>query len=154
MKSVCSFKRPSGTSLCELILDGEFVFSLSKSGKTWKIPLYRIGEEDREERNLYLGHTLDEVLASGKDILGEALMRCGDPEYSEVKGAMPKITEKAYAFLGGPSSWAGVTVNADGVVIPQESGRDRNPKPIFSPSSLGNPLTNLEARLTIWSITE
>lgn len=136
MKTVFEFKRPSGIVLKEVFCDGGFQFYLFMGGEERKICLYKVENEDIEERNLFLGYTAEEVLASGRDILGEKLCANGDPEYSEVKKVMPKITDKAYAFLGGPASWAGVTVEPSGEIIHQASGRDREPKPIFDPKSV------------------
>ena len=136
MKKVFEFVRHSGLKLSEFLSDNEFFFRLSDGEAQQKISLYKIDEPSDEVRNLYLGHTMEEVLASGKDLLGEELMRDGDPEYSKVKSAMPIVTQKAYAFLGGPASWSGVTVEPDGSVLNQMSGRDREPRPIFIPSSV------------------
>ena len=146
IKSVFEFTRPSGAMLCEVLSDSEFIFRLFDGDKTREISLYRIGDDVSEERNVYLGHTKEEILGSGRDLLGEELMRDGDPEYSRVKTVMPKITEKAYAFLGGPASWAGVTVEPDGTVVNQASGRDREPRPIFEPTSVDSALGAITPR--------
>ena len=136
MKKIFEFVRHSGLKLSEHLLDNEFFFQISDGECQHKISLYKIDASLCEERDPYLGHTKEEVLACGRDLLGEELMRDGDPEYSKVKRAMPVITEKAYAFLGGPASWAGVTVEPDGSILNQMSGRDREPRPIFTPTSV------------------
>lgn len=140
MKTVFEFKRPSGVILKEIFDDGEFKLFLSMGDYRKEIALYKVGEEEIDERDLFLGYTVDDVLDSGRDILGEALCKYGDPEYSAVRKVMPKITNNAYAFLGGPASWAGVTVEPNGEIIHQASGRDREPKPIFDPKSVDSRL--------------
>ena len=127
---VFDFKKPSGKRIYEKYENGSFFIFLSDGVSEEKIELSKLAEEREEERNAYLGFSADEILDSGEDILAKKLLSDGDPVYSEVKCAMPKITEGAYAFLGGVASWSGVTVNPDGSVIPQQTGRDREPKPI------------------------
>lgn len=130
---VFDFKKPSGKRIYEKYENGSFFIFLSDGVSEEKIELYKLAEEREEERNAYLGFSADEVLDSGEDILAKKLLSDGDPVYSEVKRAMPKLIEGAYAFLGGVASWSGVTVNPDGSVIPQQTGRDRTPNPMFSP---------------------
>ena len=136
MKKIFEYIRPSGVSLTEYAAGKKYYFTLTRDGVEKELSLYEVDCEQCDERDLYLGHTVEEVLASGRDILGEALTKDGDPEYSAVKGVMPKLTEKTYAFLGGPASWAGATVEPDGSVVIQQSGRDREPKPVFVPTSV------------------
>ncbi|MBE6645428.1 MAG: hypothetical protein E7612_08650 [Ruminococcaceae bacterium] len=146
MKNIFTYIKPSGARLSECFDSGKFSFKLCYDGVDKELLLYDVSDESEEDRELYLGHTAEEILASGRDILGEALTKYGDPEYSEVKRVFPKITEKAFSFLSGPSSWAGVTVNTDGTVFPQLSGRDREPKPIFTPTSVDSKLGSITPR--------
>ncbi len=66
----------------------------------------------------YLGHTLAEVKASGRDLLAETLLRRpGDPRYTDVAAALPPITRvraNVYSFLGTPDSRDKVWVNYGG----------------------------------------
>lgn len=134
MKKIFEYTRPSGVSLAEYASGKKYLFTLTRNGEAKELSLYEVDDNSTDERDPYLGHTVEEVLSSGRDILGEALTKDGDPEYSAVKRVMPKLTEKTYAFLGGPASWAGVTVEPDGSVVIQQSGRDREPKPVFVPT--------------------
>ena len=149
MKTVFEFRRPSGVTLSEYYSDGKYFFKLNSGASSRELSLYSIIPEPRAERSIYLGHTLDEVLDSGRDILGEALLSGGDPVYSEVKKALPEITENAFAFLGGPASWAGLTVLTDGNIVHQASGRDRTPKPIFVPAEYDSELGSITPRQSL-----
>lgn len=123
----------SGEKLREVFSENAFYFEFSNGDKIKSLPLYSLDEKCESERNIYLGYTMEEVLASGRDILGEKLIKDGDPDYSEVKKVMPKIEKSAYCFLGSPASWSGVTVDTMGNIFPQESGRDPNPEAMFRP---------------------
>ena len=146
MKTIFEYKRPSGVILAEHYLDGRFFFKLKNGDEERELSMYSLDAECEEVRNVYLGHTKEEVLASGRDILGEKLLSNGDPEYSEVKKALPIITDNQFAFLGGPASWSGVTILPDGSVVHQASGRDRDPKPIFRPADVDPVLGALTPR--------
>ena len=146
MKTIFEYKRPSGVILAEHYLDGRFFFKLKNGDEERELSMYSLDAECEEVRDVYLGHTKEEVLASGRDILGEKLLSNGDPEYSEVKKALPIITDNQFAFLGGPASWSGVTILPDGSVVHQASGRDRDPKPIFRPADVDPVLGALTPR--------
>ena len=135
--------RPSGERLREYIEDGDFYFDYVRGERTERLLLYPIKGRKREERDIYLGYTQEQMLDAGRDILGERLTEKGDPEYAEVKRAFPEITDGAYCFLSGPASWGGVTVDSKGVVYPQLSGREREPLPLFSPSEADAELASL-----------
>lgn len=136
MKNIFEYCRGSQFTLSEAFEKSEFYFLITDGEKTRKISLYSLSEAEKEEKNLYLGHTGEEVLASGKDILGIALTQNGDPEYDEVKRVLPELSVGAYAFLGGPASWSGLTVEADGRAVHQLSGRNREPSAVFDPTSI------------------
>ena len=55
-----------------------------------------------DPRSLYLGHTLDEVRNSAKDLLADEILATpGDPDYMEVAGCFPPIRKmKTYTFVG------------------------------------------------------
>lgn len=103
-----------------------------KSGKT-AIPMYEINPQEDDCHLPYLGHKLNEVLDSGKDILGNALILNGEPIYSNVESVLPRITEGSYCFIGSTASHSDLIVDKWGTVFPQESGRDRSPKSMYSP---------------------
>ena len=118
------FKRISGGILREYT-DGEsWWLEYTDEDGTRVLPMYDIHREPDAQRVPYLGYTLDEVMDSGKDILGLKLMEGGEVNYSEVIGALPRITENAYSFVGGPASHSNMTVDTRGAVYRQLSGRD------------------------------
>ena len=55
-----------------------------------------------EPASLYHGHSLQEVLNSDRDLLGEELLgKPGDPDYAEVAACFPPISKmRVYTFLG------------------------------------------------------
>ena len=131
MTKLFEYKYGLHHTLCELYEDEGFYFEYGDEADRRRLKLYSLKAESVPQRNIYLGHTMEEVLASGRDILGEELLKNGDPSYSEVKLVMPEITEKSYCFLGGPASFAGVTVDADGKIYHQG-----NAEPTFTPSDI------------------
>ena len=74
MKEIFRYERPSGVSLCETFSDNCFSFNLSLKGENKAILLYSLKKNEDGARNIYLGHTKEEVLDSGRDILAEALL--------------------------------------------------------------------------------
>ena len=124
MNTTFEFKRICGGTLKEYF-----------DGKTWwleytegdikeQIKMYDYEECKPASRELYLGHTKEEVLNSGKDILGEALMANGDVCYDDVVGVLPPVKDNAYCFVGSPASHSNFTVDRFGAVYRQLSGRD------------------------------
>ena len=55
-----------------------------------------------EPSSLYLGHSLDEVMNSDRDLLGEQILsKPGDPDYDVVAGCFPPIAKmRTYTFVG------------------------------------------------------
>ncbi len=55
-----------------------------------------------DTNHLYRGHTLEEVLKSERDLLGEEILaKPGDPEYSEVAACFPPLSKMyTYSFVG------------------------------------------------------
>ena len=76
--------------------------------------------------------------------MGELLTKNGDPDYNEVKKALPVIFRDTYTVLGGVSSVAGLTVDTDGRVYNQSSGRSRKTIEIFIPSDFDNKLGSIK----------
>ena len=149
MKTIFNYERRNGVTLTECYENGEFYFVHKSASDERKLTLYPINPEPEFVRTPYLGYTEEEVLSSGKDILARKLLEKGDPVYAEVKRAMPKLQNNVYCFLGGPASWAGVTVTTDGSVIHQASGRDREPAPIFKPTEADESLGATTPRLSL-----
>ena len=80
---------------------------------------------------LYLGHTLDDVLSSARDLLGEAVLRQGEPSYEAVVGALPPVQVLRYQILGGPQSRGKYVMLRDGTICTRER---HMPTLIFSPA--------------------
>ena len=143
---VFSHRRPTGDRLREIFEDGRLWLEYEAEGERREIRLY--SDEVREVRSspLYLGHTLDEVMASGRDILGEEMLKNGDPDYGAIEGILPKITDKAYCFIGGIASHASLMVDPFGVVINQRSRPAEEGDVLFSPESVKVELAGVKPR--------
>ena len=140
--NIFSFPYRNG-SLEERYENGEFYFLYNDGEKEHKLSLYKIDRPRREERELYCGYTKDEVLSSGHDLIGERLLEKGDPIYREVKEALPPIARNTYTILGGVASAAGLTVDSQGKVYHQLSGRNRRTSAIFSPAEYDSRLGSI-----------
>ena len=132
--------------LSELYENGEFLFKYTSAGAEYVLSLYGVTERTEPQRTPYLGYTAEQVLKRGRDILGERLTENGEPSYQEVLSALPPITRNCYVMLGGPVSSSGLTVDPDGRVYNQSSGRDKNPAPIFDPTVCDKELGALKPR--------
>ena len=118
------FKRISGGILREYF-DGEtWWFEYTEGGIKKALKMYDLIPAEIKKNPLFLGHTADEVISAGKDILGEALMARGEVKYSDVVGVLPTVTNRSYSFIGGPASHSNMTVDTMGAVYRQLSGRD------------------------------
>ena len=131
---ILSYAARSGR-LTEYYGDGGFSFSLETEEGVRDIPLYTVKEELPAAGDYYLGYTLERITASGRDLLAEAVLAEGEPDYRRVKEILPPLKKDTYALLGGVASIGGLTVGADGRIFPQLSGRDRDPRPSFHPAS-------------------
>ena len=118
------FERFGGGVLCEKHDGKRWWMEYTEESLSRIIPMYDIDFTVAEEPAPYLGHTLEEISASGKDILGRILMAKGEVEYSDLIGALPKITENSYCFIGSPAGHSDMTVDTRGAVYRQLSGRD------------------------------
>jgi len=136
---IISYKGRNG-ALVEHFKDGEFYFVYIDGDSEKTIPLYKTERKAREEIEYYCTYTKDEVISSGRDLIGEHLLKNGDPIYSEVKKALPPIARDTYTVLGGVSSVAGLTVDTEGKVYHQLSGRNRQTSAIFIPSEYDSTL--------------
>lgn len=143
---VFSHRRPTGDRLAEFFEDGRLWLEYEADGERRELMLYSDKVEDKAESPLYLGHTLDEVMASGRDILGEEMLKNGDPDYRAIDGILPRITEKAYCFIGGISSHASLTVDIFGVVRNQPAMRAVEGEVLFNPASVKAELAGAKPR--------
>lgn len=124
MKTTFEFKRICGGTLKEYF-DGESWWLEYTEGEISKtVKMYDYENNVISGNPLFLGHTKEEVLAAGRDILGEAIMAKGEVCYDDVVGVLPAVEENAYCFVGSPASHSNFTVNRFGAVYRQLSGRD------------------------------
>lgn len=101
--------------------DGRMIFAGMKGVQ---LSLPKSSESTTEDLSkLYLGHTLEQVMQSPTDLLGnEILAKPADPDYAEVAAAFPPIGRKmtTYSFVGTPETmdkigfaYGGRTANFD-----------------------------------------
>lgn len=141
-KTVFEIANKKGDALKEYYENGSFAMELSLGGKVKLFSMYSVADLSKEKKlNNYGGYTEKELLDSGRDVLGEELLKNGEPNFSEVEKILPPITGGAfdilcgaYCFLSGSASWSGVMVDTqNGNVYPQTVANDRITSPIFSP---------------------
>ena len=84
----------------------------------------------------YLGHSYQQIMASGRDMLGEAMLRDGEPDFERVATLLPPLHKKTYSFVGGAASWGNVVVDDAGNIYPRYINRDF----LFSPASVDSAL--------------
>lgn len=96
--------------------------------------------DKKEERRPWNDRDPQELLYCGRDILGEEILKKGEPKYEEIRNLLPPINRSAYCFLSGTASWGGVVVDPLGQIFPQVSGNLRQPDPIFSPVQIDDEL--------------
>lgn len=104
-----------------------------KGGEKQVLSMYSVNElGKKEERTPYGGYGFQEILDSGKDLLGEIALKNGEPSYDEVKKLLPEILNVAYTFISGSASWGGIMIDNRGYMYPQELGAMK-PMPLLSP---------------------
>lgn len=145
MNQIFSYTQRNG-SLTEYYQNGAFYFLYKNEEAEHKLSLYEINPQKIESNEWYLGYTKEEILASGRDLLGERLTKNGDPNYKEVKSVLPPLSKAAYTILGGVASVAGLTVDSDGVIYTQASGRNRSEQAIFTPAEYDSTLGVIKPR--------
>jgi hypothetical protein len=92
----------------------------------------------RGQQGLYLGHSLEEVMASGRDLLGEAALSKGEPRYEQVAAVLPPLHKRTYSFVSGAASWGGVVVDEAGNIYPRYPGNDL----LFAPATIDSALAS------------
>ena len=131
---IFEYERTNGDVLSEHFDRGSFFFEYRHGDNDRRLECYSVIPPATKNNTLYLGRTLDEILDSPTDILGDELLKNGTPDYYSFRGVLPQITEDAYCFLGGAASHASVTVDRLGNITPQLSGKDNDPAPLFEPT--------------------
>jgi hypothetical protein len=106
-----------------------------KSGEIAKPDFAALGKKP-DESDLYLGLQLEEILNSGEDLLAQKILSKGEPAMEDVADVLPPLTKRQYAVIGSQASWGKVIVMPNGNIVPQETGNDLRPAPIFSPVEL------------------
>lgn len=141
-KAVFEIIKKNGDALAEYYENGSFAMELSVNGKVKRLRMYAVNDLTKDkELNAYGGHMAEELLDSGKDVLGEELLKNGEPDFAKVAKILPPITAGAfdilcgaYSYLSGHASWSGVMVDTqNGNVYPQTVANDRITSPVFSP---------------------
>lgn len=135
MKTVFEYKRTRGGMLWEEFCDGAWYVHYKDGAKERTFYAYSLADLDKiNDCDPWGGRKPEEILASGRDILAEEILLDGEPCYKAVKRLLPPITEGAYSFLSGVSSWGGVIIKAyNGGIYPQQAGGNRRPEPLFTP---------------------
>ena len=90
--------------------------------------------------SLYLGHTVDEIMNSTSDLLGnQILSKRGDPDYEEIARVFPPIRKiKTYSFVGTPE-----TIDKVGFLY---GGRT----PDFDPAPYYPPINQIRDQGHVW----
>ena len=129
------YERNSGGTLAEYYEAGKWWLEYTERGERAVSFEYSIDDPEKSSNELYLGHSEEEVQASGRDILGEKLMARGEVSYDDVIGVIGEVKKNAYCFIGGPASHSNYTVDRWGAVYRQLSGRDIGGEegPIYEP---------------------
>ena len=140
---IFDYKRTNGAILTEHFENDAFYFVFSTAKCERKMLAYKTNETPTKKNALYLGHTLEEIMDSPTDILGDELTKNGAPNYDEIRGVMPEITEDAYCFLSGAASHGGVVVDRFGNVAPQLCEMDNNVEPLYKPAACNGDLTDV-----------
>lgn len=146
MEKIFEYKRICGGILTEYRDGKDFLLEYSEEGFADSVRICTSEYAKADPSRLYLGHTMEEVIDCGRDLLGEALLAKGEPEYADTVGVLPRIEKNAYCFIGGPSSHAGLIVDTAGRVYPQLSGKDRDPEPFFTPEMIDSEISDVIPR--------
>lgn len=141
-------KRLRGDQLIEKYENKNWSMEYIQNGYKTALSMYSLETETPQNTNYYAGHTFLEIMESSKDILGEYILKKGEPKYQEIKSLLPKIENGAFAFLSGALSWYGVTVSAEnGAIYPQGRGINQEPLALFSPAEIDSTLGRIKPKL-------
>jgi len=101
-------------------IDSGAYLILFEDKEGYYIPKPEFGKFDINEDNIfYRGHSFEEVLASGKDILGEEILSEGEPSYENIVNVLPPIEKDSYGILGSPTTWGKLIVLPNGDILTQ-----------------------------------
>jgi len=96
---------------------------LFASGEGYHISKAKYGSYDYEgSGNFYRGYKLETILERGNDVLGEEVLKEGEPSYEGIVSILPPIKEGSYAILGSPTSWGKAIVDQKGDIMTQPIG--------------------------------
>ena len=140
---IFEYNRTCGDILSENYNDRSFTFDYVSNDLKRVLTVYSLDDVPQKRNELYLGHTMEEVLDAGTDILGNELIKNGCPNYESIKGVLPEITDGAYCFLSGAASHGGVVVDRYGNIAPQLCEMSADADPLFNPASCDASLTDI-----------
>lgn len=128
-------KRLRNTLFCEKLSDHVWSMEVSEGGRCHSLSMYSVEAAKQEKvSGFYGGHSIEEIMASGKDILGEEILKRGEPVYGEVKALLPKLETGAFAFLSGALGWCGMVIRADsGEICLPKRELDQEAEVLFAP---------------------
>lgn len=103
------------------------VLALDENGVVFDLPK-SLESTEADPAKLYLGHTREEIVASGADLLADEILAVpSDPTYERIAGIFPPLTNVrlgTYSFIGTPNSfdkiwfqYGGRSPNFDPVVL-------------------------------------
>lgn len=96
----------------------------------------------------YCGFSPGSLFKSGRDLLGEHLLRNGEPDFSEVKNSVPPLKNGTYMILGAAATWHNLTVGLEtGEIYPHTKRIYDLPVPIFSPCMVDANLSRIKPRI-------
>jgi len=94
----------------------------------------------------YLGRSMDELAASGRDVLAEAVLAQGEPSRETVEGLLPELTRGTYQILGSPASPTNYVCRMDGTIQYRPVQSFWTPLSVFSPIDIDARLAGTECR--------
>lgn len=129
----------------ETFNDGVWTMQLSDTSYS----MYSINNLEKNEVNTgFCGYSPEELFKSGRDLLGEKLLKNGEPDFSEVKASIPPLNSGAYMILGAPATWHNLTVGLEtGEIYPHTKRIYDLPVPIFSPCMVDIELSHVKPKI-------
>lgn len=120
----------------EIYEEGGSILQLTALGETLHLQKYTAAQLAAAEGELerpYLGLSREQVLQSGADLLGRAVLAQGEVAPRALRGILPPLSERAYACLSGHASWFGVIVDVNGDLRAQPHRGTSKPLYLFRP---------------------